>query len=178
MIEGRRLRRLVVSVLLLSGLFVVVARRVGRPEPSAVAARTPADAAGGRAAGSDAGADRADAIGDLSFFQGLGKLRAGATEVAPGVPRAGADRDGAGGPPSAAWVVQAMATTDAAAARRLRDRLGRAGLAATIVEDHQPTRTAYRVRVGRYRDRSVAEVMARRLRDDYGLSPWILQDGD
>lgn len=168
MIDGRRLRRLVVSVALLSGCFVVLSRRAGRVEPPTVAARAP----------SGAGTE-ADAIGDLTFFQGLGKPRAGAAETAPAMPRAAGDRDAAGvAPVAAAWVVQAMATTDAAAARRLRDRLGRAGLPATILEDRQATRVAYRVRVGRYRERPVAEVMAKRLREEYGLNPWILPDGD
>jgi len=176
-IDGRRLRRLLVCVALLSGGLVVVSRWAGRAVPPDVATQAAPGAAPGPARGADRPGVEADALGDLTFFQGLGKPRASAPEAAPGMPRNTGARD-ATAPAASAWVVQAMATTDGPSARRLRDRLGRAGLPATIVEDRQAQRVAYRVRVGRYRDRSVAEVMAKKLRDEFGLTPWILPDGD
>jgi cell division protein FtsN len=74
--------------------------------------------------------------------------------------------------------VQALATRDAMAARRLRDRLAGRGFPATVTEDRSGGQSVYRVRVGRYRTRDEAEAAVRVLRQRQHLSPWILQGGE
>lgn len=73
----------------------------------------------------------------------------------------------------AGWTVQVTATTDAAEARALVQRLRSRGYDAYMVQ--APTRegvTWYRVRVGRFspRDRAKAEELQRRLRSEGGMS--------
>ena len=119
---------------------------------------------------------------DLTFFHSLGKERpAPLGDASVG----GASRDGTGagargesGASSGAFVVQALATRDGQAARRLRDRLAGRGFPATVTEDRSGARTVYRVRVGRYRERSEAEAAVRVLQQKDHLRPWILQEGE
>lgn len=115
---------------------------------------------------------------DLTFYQALGRSQGapgvrivpGSGGGAPGV--SGGDDPAAGG----AYVVQALATRDGAAAGRLRSRLRARGLPAVLSEERVGDRVVYRVRVGRYRDRAVAEIVARRLREREGLDPWVLRE--
>jgi len=115
---------------------------------------------------------------DLTFYRTLGDGRAPGGgppvgrghEEAPG--RASETSTSGGG----AYVVQALATRDAAAARRVRDRLAARGFPATVTNDRAAARPVYRVRVGRYRTRAEAEAAVRVLRQKHHLSPWILQE--
>jgi len=109
---------------------------------------------------------------DLTFYRTLGDggPPAGSATAAPGPTPERAPA--AGG----AYVVQAFATRDAAAARRVRDRLAARGFPATLSGDRAAPRPVYRVRVGRYRTRAEAEAAARVLRQKHHLSPWILQE--
>ena len=72
--------------------------------------------------------------------------------------------------------MQALATRDGQAAGRLRDRLAGRGFPATVTEDRSGARSVYRVRVGRYRERSEAEAAVRVLQKKDHLRPWILQE--
>jgi cell division septation protein DedD len=116
---------------------------------------------------------------DLGFYRALGGSRAGAGAPATLLPgdeprqeRGTGDLPGTGG----AFVVQAMATRDGAAARRLRDRLAARGLPAVLVEGRAGGSAIYRVRVGRYRERRAAEAVARRIREEQGLVTWVLRE--
>jgi cell division septation protein DedD len=117
---------------------------------------------------------------DLTFYRTLGKERAAPPGGGPLVGdqnhEAPARPPGPGG--ALAFVVQALATRDAVAARRLRDRLSAHGFPATVTEDRSGGRPVYRVRVGRYRTRPEAEAAVRVLRQKQRLSPWILQEGE
>lgn len=177
MTEGRRLRRLLLSVAALTACLVLLSRWAGRgtPPESGDLGRD-ATARGGAPSAGGAASQDADIAGDLTFFQALDK--AGSAESSPPMVRGPADQPANGTGGATAYVVQAMATGDAAAARRVRDRLGRGGLRAVIVEDRRGDKVTYRVRVGRYRERTTAEGVARRLRDDFSLSPWILTETD
>jgi len=114
---------------------------------------------------------------DLTFYQALGGPRA-----APGVRNVPDDGGAPGGAiedgavPGGAYVVQAVATRDGVVARRLCDRLRARGLPAVLSEERVSNTVVYRVRVGRYRDRSVAEIVARRIRARDGLNPWVLRE--
>jgi cell division septation protein DedD len=114
---------------------------------------------------------------DLTFYQTLGGSRP--SSGARNLPRDAAAPNGARGggePAGGAYVVQALATRDGTLARRLRDRLRARGLPAVLSEERVAAGVVYRVRVGRYRDRPVAELVARRLRERDGLNPWVLRE--
>jgi len=170
-------RRLVLQVILLAVVLVGLSRLAGRPvkpagghpEPAAEWMQTPP-------------ADQMSGVPpDLTFYRTLGKE--GPSAPVDG-PVGGASR-GDGAPPrdstivsSGSFVVQALATRDGQAARRLRDRLAARGFPATVTEDSSAGATVYRVRVGRYRLRSEAEAAARVLQQRDRLRPWVLQEGE
>jgi cell division septation protein DedD len=115
---------------------------------------------------------------DLTFYHTLGDARAPG-----GGPPVRQNHDEAPGraaetppPGGGAFVVQALATRDAAAARQARDRLAARGFPATVSSDRAAARPVYRVRVGRYRTRAEAEAAVRVLRQKFHLSPWVLQE--
>jgi cell division protein FtsN len=115
---------------------------------------------------------------DLTFYHTLGDARApgGGPPVRQGhdqAPPRTTETSPAGG---GAFVVQALATRDAAAARQIRDRLAARGFPATVSSDRAVARPVYRVRVGRYRTRAEAEAAVRVLRQKLHLSPWVLQE--
>jgi cell division septation protein DedD len=112
---------------------------------------------------------------DLSFYKALGGGRA-QTPREPAL--SPAPRDEAAAAPAGAYVVQALATRDGAAARRLRSRLAARGLPATLLESRDAQGPIFRVRVGRYRDRAGAEAVARRARAIPGLDPWVLRESE
>jgi cell division septation protein DedD len=174
MSPGRGVVALVLSVAALSAALVAGARFAGpalAPRAAGGAEETK-DAPGGRDAG--AGIPDPSRASDLSFYSHLGPARAGA--AAPTVPLPGPVTAPAEPAPGGAWVVQALATRDRAAALRLRDRLAARGLPAVLLEGKAGADPVFRVRVGRYRDRAVADVVARRLRDEHRLSPWVLRE--
>lgn len=169
-------RRLVLQVILLAVVLVGLSRLAGRPakpagghpEPAAEWMQAPP-------------ADQMSGVPpDLTFYRTLGKE--GPSESVDG-PVGGAARGG-GAPrdsatvTSGSFVVQALATRDGQAARRLRDRLAARGFPATVTEDSSAGATVYRVRVGRYRLRSEAEAAARVLQQRDRLRPWVLQEGE
>jgi cell division septation protein DedD len=179
MSPGKGVLSLLLAVATLSALMLAASRLAGRvlgPRAGRAVDRAepgaPEDAGTGGATAAFTGAS------DLSFYSTLGPARPGTGAPAtppvqgaavPGRPEA---------PPGGAYVVQALATRDGAAARRLRDRLAARGLPAVLVEGTAAGEAVYRVRVGRYRDREVAESMARRLRDQHRLTPWVLREED
>jgi len=124
--------------------------------------------------------EMSEAPPDLTFFHSLGKERPAPTGDAPvgGTGRDGttAGTRGTSGASTGAFVVQALATRDGQAAGRLRDRLAGRGFPATVTEDRSGARSVYRVRVGRYRERSEAEAAVRVLQKKDHLRPWILQE--
>jgi cell division protein FtsN len=171
-------RRLVVQVILLTVVLIGLSRLAGRPvQPDGGATMpdkesmptTPAD-------------QMSDVPPDLTFYRTLGKegpsapvdRPVGGTTPSDGVR---SPRDPAAAP-SGSFVVQALATKDGAAARRLRDRLAARGFPATVTEDPSGGATVFRVRVGRYRLRSEAEAAARALQQRDHLRPWVLQEGE
>jgi hypothetical protein len=118
---------------------------------------------------------------DLTFYRALGDARApgGGPPVVPGhedTSRRSPDPLPAGG--AGVYVVQALATRDASAARGARERLAAHGFPATLSVDRGAGRPVYRVRVGRYRTRAEAEAAVRVLRQKQHLSPWILQEAE
>jgi cell division septation protein DedD len=179
-------KRLFFQVILLAAVFVGLGRlagRTGSPARSTVvdpgAAATTPSAAGG--------SDEMSSSPDLTFYRTLGKERPSPGGAAPRpatrgggnnndvpevqAPEPAGDRGGA-------FIVQALATRDRAAAGRLRDRLAGRGFPATVVEDTSSAQTVYRVRVGRYATRAEAEAAVKVLRQKDRLNPWILQEGD
>ncbi len=163
--EGR-LRFLVLSVLGLAALMLAAARWAGHG--SLPWRGSPEDAAG-PPDGEDAAAGSVDM--DLSFYKKLGVPRARGAEkdLLQADPRE--DGDAAG-----AYVVQALVTRSRDRARRLSDRLRAKGMQAAVIEGNVGGEVIYRVRVGRYRDREVAEIVARRIRETEDLDPWVLQE--
>ena len=174
-------RRLVFQVVLLAALLVGLSRLAGRPGKQGGEAGGPAPP-GETVHGAPPVDEMSGATPDLTFFRTLGKERPALSGDGPesGTTRdetSGRSRDSGGGT-SGAFVVQALATRDGAAARRLRDRLAGRGFPTTVSEDRSGAGAVYRVRVGRYRARAEAEAAARVLRHRDHLSPWILQEGE
>jgi sporulation related protein len=166
-------QRLLLQVALLAAVLLGLSRLVGRPAKSpdgtSESARTQEPSSGG--GGIDA---MSGTVPDLTFYRTLGDGRA---------PGGGNDlRETPGGSPAAqvegkgTYIVQALATGDAAAARRLRNGLASGGFPATVIEDRSGERPVYRVRAGRYRTRAEAEAAAGLLRQKHHLTPWILQE--
>ncbi len=172
-------RRLLLQVVLLLALLIGLSRVAGRPGKPATG--------GGEAVPTTqaletrpTGDEMSSGPPDLTFYRTLGKERAappgGAPLVGDHKDEAPALPPGSGG--AGAYVVQALATRDAVAARRLQNRLSARGFPSTVTEDHSGGRPVYRVRVGRYRTRPEAEAAARVLRQKQRLNPWILQAGE
>jgi len=163
------LRRLLLQVILLAMVLAGLSRLAGR-------SAQPPPGGDGEASleGVSSPARQADEMStappDLTFYRTLGDARA--PGGGPPVGR-GSETSSSGG---GAYVVQALATRDAAAARRVRDRLAARGFPATVANDRAAARPVYRVRVGRYRTRAEAEAAVRVLRQKHHLSPWILQE--
>ena len=171
--RGRRLRRLLFGVAGTTAAFVALARWTGWGPP--------VPAAGGDAGGvtTPAGAAERMSAGDLSFYDSLGGRKPGASgrgSTAYGPAPAGGARGGssdAGG----VYLVQVLATRDAAEARRVRDRLASRGFPATVQEGRVGNAPIFRVRLGRWRDRASAEAAARKIQDLPGIAPIILREG-
>ena len=177
MSRSRRLTSLFVAVVGVAALLLVTSRWVGRAGGPA-AGDDDGPARGGVPEPAQAGASSSSFTApDLSFYKTLGAERA-----SPGSTTLDAARDRTApleaGPRGAAavYVVQVIATRDAAQARRVRDRLAARGLPAVVSEGRAGAQPIYRVRVGRYSDRPAAEAVIRRLRGERGLSPWILRE--
>jgi hypothetical protein len=179
---GRETRGLLLKVGLTAGLLVLLARWVGSPAggPRRTGAPEAAPTAGRSAPGTEAAAPIEASTVDLSFYSSLDTTpgRGGSPSLAGRLARDAEDAAGATGSEGGAWVVQALATRDGARARRTRDRLAAAGLPAVLIEARAAGQPVYRVRVGRYADRPVAESLARRLKKDYGLESWVLKEGE
>jgi hypothetical protein len=180
MMADRGTRGFLIKVGLTAGLLILLARWAGAPGPERHAAapgeaREPGEGAAGRAGNAPVAA----AVVDLSFYSSLDTTpgRGGSPSLAGKLAR-DAEEAAAGGAGAGAWVVQALATRDGARARRTRDRLVAAGLPALLIEADASGKPVYRVRVGRYADRAVAESLARRLKKDYGLDSWVLKEGE
>jgi cell division septation protein DedD len=171
------LRRLLVQVVLLAAVLAGLSRLAGRSAkpPAGSDGEAPLEAVSSPARHAD---EMTTAPPDRTFYRTLGDARApgGGPPVGPGrdeAPGRTPETSPSGG---GAYVVQALATRDAAAARRVRDRLAARGFPATVSSDRAAARPVYRVRVGRYRTRAEAEAAARVLRQKHHLSPWILQE--
>jgi len=174
-------RRLVLQVVLLAALLVGLSRLAGRPGKQVGEAGDPAPQ-GKSLPGAPSADEMSGATPDLTFFRTLGKERPapagnGSESETTRDDTSGRSRD-SGVAPAGAFVVQALATRDGAAARRLRDRLAGRGFPTTVTEDRSGAGPVYRVRVGRYRARAEAEAAARVLRHKDHLNPWILQEGE
>lgn len=169
-------RRLLVQVVVVTALMVGLARWAGRGARPGGGGDSPARDSGGAIGEATPGA--MSVPGDLTFYGTLGGDRTAAPPTG-GLPDNNDDAGRTSSPPpqggEGAYVVQALATRDAAAARRLRDRLAGRGFPAVVMEDRTGARVIYRVRAARYRSREEAEAAARALRRDH-LSPWILQE--
>lgn len=79
-------------------------------------------------------------------------------------------------PRAGVWAVQVVALTDQAAATAVVRRLSSKGYSAYLVQP--PSGAAvqnYKVQVGRFEDRSEAEVVASRLKKEEQFQPWILR---
>ncbi len=178
-------KRLIFQVMLLAAVFVGLSRlagRTGAPVPSTgahgSAEDTPASASGAN--------EMSSVAPDLTFYRTLGKERSAPGGTTPGSkPRTTTTNDALGprapepaAVPGGAFIVQALATRDAATAKRLRDRLAGRGFPATVIEDKSAGQPVYRVRVGRYATRAEAEAAVRVLRQKDRLNPWILQEGE
>ncbi len=163
----RKLRVLIVAVSGVAALLVVVSRWASRTMSDDRRAERNGTMGAGAAAGS---------APDLSFYETLGTGRPG---TGAGIDGPAAGRLTAPDPVSpgqGAFVVQVLATRDAAQARRLRDRLAARGLPAVLSEGRAGRQATYLVRVGRYADRRGAEAVLRKLRGEKGLTPWILRE--
>ncbi len=176
MSRSRRLTSLFVAVVGVAALLLVTSRWVGR-RGAPPAGDDIGPAPGGVPEPAQAGASSSYTAPDLSFYRMLGAERASPGSAALDTTRDRAAQVEAGPRGAAAvYVVQVIATRDAAQARRIRDRLASRGLPAVVSEGRAGAQPIYRVRVGRYRDRPAAEAVIRRLRGERGLSPWILRE--
>ncbi|MBI1951785.1 MAG: SPOR domain-containing protein [Acidobacteria bacterium] len=173
-------RRLLVQVVIVAALMVGLARWAGRGAGTGGREGPPPDSPEGIG---DAGPGSMSVPGDLTFYKTLGSARP-APPPSGGLPSAGLNHDDAGRlsaaqPPGGrgAYVVQALATRDPGAARRLRARLASRGFPAIVQEDRSGPAVIFRVRAARYRTRAEAEAAVQALRRDH-LSAWILQEGE
>jgi len=169
MSTGGRLRFLITGVAAMAALFVGLSRLTGRMAGG--------DAVPRRSDHAATRAGIADGTPDLSFYRALGAApapgrRAAAPPADPALHPAPGDVIAPGG----VYVVQVLATRDEAQAKRLRDRLASKGFPASVMEDDSGASPAWRVRIGRWRDRGPAEAMAAKVRKDEGLEPWVLQE--
>ena len=172
-------KRLLVQVVIVAGLMVGLARWAGRGTGTGrEGVAPPADPTG--AAGETAPGTMS-LPGDLTFYKTLGSGKP-APPPTGGLPSDARNND-ARAPSSSqagggAFVVQALATRDAAAAKRLRSRLASKGFPALVQEDRSGGAVVYRVRAARYKTRAEAETAVQVLRRDLHLTAWILQEGD
>jgi hypothetical protein len=175
-------KRLVVQVVIVAGLMVGLARWAGRGAGTGGAGGTPpADPVG---TNGDAAPGTMSLPGDLTFYKtlGSGKPAPPPTGGLPSDTRSNDDQGGAASRQSRSgqggYVVQALATRDLAAARRLKARLASRGFPAIVQEDRTETAVVYRVRAARYRTRAEAEAAVQILRRDLRLTAWILEGAD
>jgi cell division septation protein DedD len=164
-----RLRFLVLAVLTVAAGMLGLSRWVGS---GAVPWRA---RSGGAEAPTPARGDALSQSGDdLTFYQTLGSAdprsadRGDDLAAAPGER---ADRSGA-------YVIQALVTRSRDRAHKLRERLRGGGLRVVVSEGSVGGEVIYRVRVGRYRDRAVADLVARKIREAENLDPWVLKEAD
>ena len=79
-------------------------------------------------------------------------------------------------PKAGVWAVQVVALTDHAAASAVVRRLSSKGYNAFLVQPQSGAAVQnYKVQVGRFEDRSEAEVVAGRLKKEEQFQPWILR---
>lgn len=79
-------------------------------------------------------------------------------------------------PKAGVWAVQVVALTDQAAATAVVRRLSSKGYSAYLVQPQSGAAVQnYKVQVGRFEDRSEAEVVAGRLKKEEQFQPWILR---
>jgi len=173
-------KRLLVQVVIVAALMVGLARWAGRGTGTGGGGGAPPADPAGTAGGAAQGT--MSLPGDLTFYKTLGSGKP-APPPTGGLPSDARNNDtralspqsqGGGG----AFVVQALATRDAAAAKRLRSRLASKGFPALVQEDRSGSAVVYRVRAARYRTRAEAEAAVQVLRRDLHLTAWILQEGD
>ncbi|HET8947152.1 MAG TPA: SPOR domain-containing protein [Candidatus Polarisedimenticolia bacterium] len=159
---ARRVRGPILAVLVTSGLLLAGARFVGRVAASRASA--------GR--GSDSGSVQKAAALDLTFYSRLGDAPA-----AKGPAPESALRPAPGDmvPASGIFVVQVLGSADETQAKRVRDRLASRGFPAAAIQDDGGT---WKVRVGRWKERGPADVMADRIRKTTGLQTWVLREGE
>jgi len=173
-------KRLLVQVAIVAGLMVGLARWTGRGTGSG-GVTPPVDPSG---ATGEAAPGTMSLPGDLTFYKSLGsgKPAPPPTGGLPSDSRINNDDARRPSPPAqagnGAFVVQALATRDLAAARRLKSRLASRGFPAIVQEDRSEAAVVYRVRAARYRTRAEAEAAVQVLRRDLHLTAWILQEGD
>jgi cell division septation protein DedD len=174
-------KRLLVQVVIVAGLMVGLARWAGRGTGTGsggVAPPVDPSVATGQAA-----PGTMSLPGDLTFYKSLGSGKP-APPPTGGLPSDSRTNDDARRPSppaqagNGAFVVQALATRDLTAARRLKSRLASRGFPAVVQEDRTETAVVYRVRAARYRTRAEAESAVGVLRRDLHLTAWILQEGD
>ncbi len=166
MTRSGRMRFMIFSVAVVSTVMVVGSRWIGGDGPRARArgdhslsgSQTRAGLVGGKAP-------------DLSFYKALEQSKPASGGAADDLSE-NPSRDVAGG----AYVVQALVTRDRQKANRFRESLAALNLPVRISEGVVNGETVYRVRVGRYRDRSVAEIVSEKIRSSQGLDPWILRE--
>ncbi len=164
-----RLRFLVLAVLGLSGVMLGLSRWAGS---GSIAWRDRPAGTEGKAA--ESGNDPESSEMDLSFYEMLG---------VPGSRSPDRGEDLKGSPSreageKGAYVVQALVTRSRDRAQRLQVRLEAAGLRVIVTQGHVGGELIHRVRVGRYRDRAVAEIVAKKIRESENLDPWVLKEAD
>lgn len=171
----RRVRFLAVAVLALAALLIVLSRRVGQGGAGAGdPVRRGATAADGT--GSRTGRAAAAAVPDLSFWEKLGETRSGQGSSAAPPGRSRLNGEDTEAPPAGAFVIQVLATRDAAQANQVRKQVVDLGLPARVIEAEADGKAIYRVRVGSYRERRTAVAWARKIEARIGLTPWVLQE--
>ena len=130
--------------------------------------------AGAEEAPAESGSDPESTDMDLSFYKMLGVPGSGSSgrgEDLKGSPSREAGEEGA-------YVIQALVTRSRDRASRLQARLEATGLRVIVTQGHVGGELIHRVRVGRYRDRAVAEIVAKRIRESENLDPWVLKEAN
>jgi len=131
------------------------------PSPAAPSASRPS--ASDRAPAGDAGADT---VRPRPLPESVGSVSAGR-----GNPPAAAPTQPGGG----SVVVQVFASADEAEAQKVRNRLTAGGLQAFLSPLTVDGRTMYRVRIGPFASRPVAQKEAERVRKTYKLDTWLTE---
>ncbi|HET6279070.1 MAG TPA: SPOR domain-containing protein [Candidatus Polarisedimenticolia bacterium] len=173
--RGRRVRFLAVAVLALAALLIVMSRQIGRGGPGSDRAQRRGHADRG-ATPTEQAATGAAGLPDLSFYDTLGVTSGGAGRAA--APPSGPRLKGAAEKPAPAdaYVIQVLATHDAAQARQVREQVAALGIPARVIEGEAEGKPIYRVRVGSYRERKTAVAWAEKIEARIGLTPWVLQE--